>query len=430
MRRAECLRNRLVFTIFGLFALMLLVGGAAISSIMKASMVTLDQSRALGDLRLVRMYLDLRAPGAWEVRSGQLYKGSLQVLGNPVLKYDLAWYLPPDSEVDFIIGTSSEYETTKMNRLGEHNFLTRIILSSLRGDSRIRRMLPTNDMPRLKNAEPESLAGIWNLGESIYLIGDSIMTQLFAASGEAVGWMYLRVVSLERGEFERRIYRLSIVLAGAIFCIILFILYIILYRLSQPILRMAQTHAMIVQQKNRLEVLSRSDPLTGLLNRRGFEEAMADSSRTFRNFPYALAMMDLDDFKTINDTYGHSCGDFVLARVAAMIQKCVRRQDLSCRLGGEEFLVCYPDATTEVVEEVAERLRASIAAFPMTFEDRQIPVTVTVGTAVRREGEAFAETLARADAALYQGKRSGKNRIVSGDGLPSEGAGSSQDSSR
>lgn len=415
MRREERLRDRLVRVIFFLFSLLLIVSGMTIYSLIKSNMVSLDQIRALGDLRLINMYLDIRAPGYWDVRDGQLYKGSLQITDNWAMSYDLTLYLPLGSEIDFEIGSSSEYETAKYQRAHEYNIFMHWIIEFVRRDPRFRHMLSRRGNAPEDESPAALLSSAERAADSTYLTSDGLLTKLFRPDGEIAGWMHIKVSTFDRGEFERRIFIIFFMAFFILFSVILAFLYIVLYRLAQPIKRLEDSHATILREKKSLEDLSRSDPLTKLLNRRGFEKAMSVVCQSWGGAPYALAMLDLDDFKIVNDTYGHACGDLVLVRVAALIRKNVRRQDLTCRWGGEEFLVCYPDASAQVVAEAAERLRAAIAAYPMAFENNKIHVTVTIGTAICHGKADFDGTLSRADAALYRGKRSGKNVVVSGE---------------
>ena len=126
-------------------------------------------------------------------------------------------------------------------------------------------------------------------------------------------------------------------------------------------------------------------------------------------------MLDIDHCKAVNDTYGHPIGDEVLVECAKRIQICVRGVDLAVRYGGEEFVVIVPDTTLDIAQIVAERLRASFAGqpFPVSADVGELPVTISIGVAItgaaRETGE---DLLRRADEALYEAKRTGRNRIV------------------
>ena len=158
------------------------------------------------------------------------------------------------------------------------------------------------------------------------------------------------------------------------------------------------------------------DPLTGLHNRRYFTEtAGRDAARAARaGEPLAILALDIDHFKTVNDRFGHAAGDLVLKVLAEILTAGVRDSDLVCRFGGEEFVVLLPGASMAVACERAEAVRGEFAATPMDLGDgTEIRSTVSVGVAVfRGEGDSHEAALGRADAALYEAKRAGRNRVV------------------
>lgn len=160
-----------------------------------------------------------------------------------------------------------------------------------------------------------------------------------------------------------------------------------------------------------LEARATRDPLTGVYNRGYFEERLALEMRWahLAGTPLSLLMIDIDNFKAYNDTFGHPAGDEVLVVCASLFSEAVRDADLVARYGGEEFAVILPNADCAVAEEVAERVRRAVEAYP--FLHRQ--VTISVGAACYpQHGEDAASLVASADAALYQAKGTGKNRVV------------------
>jgi diguanylate cyclase (GGDEF)-like protein len=160
----------------------------------------------------------------------------------------------------------------------------------------------------------------------------------------------------------------------------------------------------------RLSETARRDALTGLLNRRGFEERLeAELARATRaERPVALILGDLDHFKTVNDELGHPAGDAVLLRIAGVLEGIGRRGDTVARLGGEEFVFIVPDADAEMAFELAERARI---ALERTFADEPVPLTASFGTvAFPADGTTAASLLENADRALYAAKRGGRNR--------------------
>jgi len=158
------------------------------------------------------------------------------------------------------------------------------------------------------------------------------------------------------------------------------------------------------------------DPLTGLRNRRSFERALHEFFRDFKKFgyPFSLIMMDLDNFKDINDTYGHLAGDKVLREVGNIFRNYLRAKDVPARTGGEEFTVILPGIRKEEASLVAERLRKVIANHTVEHEGKKIGVTASFGVTEIREGIEEPEDLIReADEKLYQAKRTGKDKVVS-----------------
>ncbi|MCY7416949.1 MAG: GGDEF domain-containing protein [Chloroflexi bacterium] len=161
--------------------------------------------------------------------------------------------------------------------------------------------------------------------------------------------------------------------------------------------------------------LARFDPLTGLYNRTHFFAAMERelrlAERASRGF--ALLMLDLDGLKPVNDTYGHAYGDRLLQGITEVIQRSVRTTDTPARYGGDEFVILLPDTDAAGGYVVAEKLRKDIAALSIRVSDRTIHTSVSVGlVAYPADGATVEELMTAVDAALYEAKRSGKDRIV------------------
>lgn len=167
-----------------------------------------------------------------------------------------------------------------------------------------------------------------------------------------------------------------------------------------------------LNQKNReLEILSITDQLTGLFNRHHIEETIKDEiSRCLRyRLPLSLVLFDIDNFKDINDTYGHDVGDEVLKAIASVLQENTRGTDLAGRWGGEEFLVLLPQADEKVSMNVAEKLRLAIE----TLQHSEISqVTASFGVTQFMEGDDVNNLVKRADQALYKAKERGRNQVV------------------
>lgn len=161
-----------------------------------------------------------------------------------------------------------------------------------------------------------------------------------------------------------------------------------------------------------------TDQLTGLYNRRYMSRHLATqvSAAIDTKKPLSFLIMDIDFFKSINDTYGHAVGDEILRGFASRLKSNVRGIDLACRYGGEEFVVIMPETDVSFAYAVAERLRQNVAdvPFPISTQDKPLTVTVSIGvTSIERPDDSSDTILKRADAALYRAKRDGRNRVVS-----------------
>lgn len=168
------------------------------------------------------------------------------------------------------------------------------------------------------------------------------------------------------------------------------------------------------RQKEAAELAARIDPLTGLTSRRAFTEiADAEIQRSLRyRSPLSLLMIDLDHFKGINDTHGHATGDAVLVSFAHTVSQQVREVDVAGRLGGEEFVVLLPNVGAAEAMQVAERMRQAVADNALLVNGQRLSYTASFGVAEFNPRElTLSSLLSRADAALYQAKHLGRNRV-------------------
>jgi diguanylate cyclase (GGDEF)-like protein len=162
------------------------------------------------------------------------------------------------------------------------------------------------------------------------------------------------------------------------------------------------------------------DPLTGMLNRHALKRRVGELSAQARvsRRPIAFILGDLDHFKAVNDEFGHGTGDLVLADTARLVRATLRAYDLAYRLGGEEFLVVMPGADVRAAEEVAEDIRRTVAARPIGG----VAVTMSLGvSACAADHFSYQQLLARADEALYDAKRSGRNRVCASEARETSG---------
>lgn len=164
-----------------------------------------------------------------------------------------------------------------------------------------------------------------------------------------------------------------------------------------------------------LAALVRTDELTGLFNFRHFQQSLDLEMERARRSGHAVAlvMLDLDHFKKLNDRWGHECGNFTLKHVSRLIEKALRRLDIPCRYGGEEFAIILPDTNLHAAISIADRLRKNIEESVLLFNAETVQVTASVGVDVfaPNDKDDVSRFVARVDAWLYAAKQAGRNRV-------------------
>ncbi|QYF92044.1 diguanylate cyclase [Massilia sp. PAMC28688] len=160
--------------------------------------------------------------------------------------------------------------------------------------------------------------------------------------------------------------------------------------------------------------LVREDQLTGSLNRRGLDDVYErESARADRRgTPLCIALLDLDDFKRLNDTYGHQAGDNALRHLVNIVKDTVRTMDVIARFGGEEFLILLPETTVEAASQTMTRVQRELTKHFFLHDNEKLLITFSAGVALRQPNEDQASLIKRADQAMYEAKKSGKNRVV------------------
>lgn len=186
--------------------------------------------------------------------------------------------------------------------------------------------------------------------------------------------------------------------------------------------RLVRTAAQLREVSAELDRLARTDSLTGILNRRAFFDLLGIEFRRSRRYSRHLSvlMLDLDNFKRVNDQWGHPFGDYVLRSISQIIASSVRESDIIGRYGGEEFAVALPETGPEQSVVVAEKLRRAIEVFAFESdglpppEDAPLYMTISIGVSALPvdAGHDEFELIHRADRALYEAKRAGKNQVV------------------
>ena len=180
------------------------------------------------------------------------------------------------------------------------------------------------------------------------------------------------------------------------------------------VIKLRDSHADARDHAERMRSLAATDVLTGLPNRRSMLDTLMQAMDSTRasDMPLAIALVDVDHFKAVNDQHGHATGDAVLVRLGERMRSHLREGDTLARWGGEEFLICAPGTPAPAAREIAERVRAAVAASPMPHGR---PLSVSLGVAVWQDDDDVDTLLLRADRALYRAKSEGRNRVVLAD---------------
>ncbi|WP_404414232.1 GGDEF domain-containing protein [Vreelandella aquamarina] len=197
---------------------------------------------------------------------------------------------------------------------------------------------------------------------------------------------------------------------GQTVAVLVFVILLLVAGLLVALLRLKREHQRVMH-------LSQVDELTGLGNRRyllNFTDSLCQQSQRNER-PLSLALLDIDHFKQVNDTFGHPAGDRVLQVFARTLQGEIRGADVLARMGGEEFCVLMPDTDADGARELAERVRAAVASLTHLELGSATSITVSLGVATGcQSGLDFTHLYARADQALYQAKSKGRNRVETG----------------
>jgi diguanylate cyclase len=173
-----------------------------------------------------------------------------------------------------------------------------------------------------------------------------------------------------------------------------------------------------------MSTLVREDPLTHSLNRRGLDDEFArEASRADRQrAPFCIAVLDIDNFKALNDKRGHQTGDDALVHLVKIAKEELRLTDHIARLGGEEFLILLPNTPLGEAARIITRLQRSLTKKYFLDNNEKVLITFSAGLTERASGEAQEVTIARADAAMYEAKQAGKNRVFTAPAVPAKTA--------
>ncbi|MEW6368673.1 MAG: diguanylate cyclase [Acidobacteriota bacterium] len=236
----------------------------------------------------------------------------------------------------------------------------------------------------------------------------SLQAELEAEKREREVELLRKESTINALEVRRQRLWLGLVVSGLVFTTALSGVLYNFYRLKR------RSSAELGVAYKRVAELAQKDELTGLLNRRSATERLqlevVRSRRTQR--PFSIVLLDVDNFKKINDQHGHPCGDAVLRSLAGLLTSGVRAEDMVARWGGEEFLMLLPETPRDGAMVLAEKLRSTVADHTLNHDGREVRFTVTMGVSVYDHLASLDDCVRGADQALYAGKRSGKNVVV------------------
>jgi len=171
------------------------------------------------------------------------------------------------------------------------------------------------------------------------------------------------------------------------------------------------------KELDEIKQAAKTDMLTSLLNRRGFDEAMAQVLEKIKttNEPLSIIMLDIDHFKKVNDTYGHLIGDNILKMLSKLLKDSIKGKDIAARFGGEEFILVLPQTPIKGAYSLAEQIRLALRKMKLKVKDtgKSIEqITISLGIALYKEGESVEAVIKRADDALYHAKNTGRNKTI------------------
>lgn len=227
-----------------------------------------------------------------------------------------------------------------------------------------------------------------------------VISVLFALALQHTGIMYWSILINNQVAYVPS----SLIMASCIACVLI---------ISSVIINEAkQTN----QKANILQSMATTDKLTGLMNRRYFDRRLTEEIARARRHTsnLSLAMFDVDHFKRINDTYGHTVGDLVLAEFGALVLDNTRESDISSRYGGEEFALILPETTQMEAYDLLERVRALVESYTFVKDQTPVAATISVGIAQYDPEMTVKDFIEQADSCLYQAKQSGRNKVVFG----------------
>jgi diguanylate cyclase (GGDEF)-like protein len=398
-RRVSALRSKLLIVVIAAFALFAIAFIVAQMETLRSSSERSRSERDLSTAQLLELYVELEVPGEWRARGDRLYKGDSELVQQEYLiRRALSEYLRPNTVIRFGVGEPPAADKASGPQPAS-------------GPAAPGKAEPRDqDIPAGRGVPPPGTAPVFEKPDLPFMSDEGAGVAVKDSEGRGVGWILVAsgdAAADVRESLEMTSFMYSAALAAAI---LVGLLAFLLIKVSKPIDVIAEAREFAERRNELLANMSKIDPLTGLFNRRGLEDAVADAS--YRgSTPSHVAFADIDHFKEINDKRGHDEGDRVLAAVSASLARGIRQQDICSRWGGEEFALVMYGMSDEGIMATAERLRADVAGLEFGPDGDRYGTTVTIGVAAL-DGRTLPKALASADKAMYRGKREGRDRVV------------------
>jgi diguanylate cyclase (GGDEF)-like protein len=246
----------------------------------------------------------------------------------------------------------------------------------------------------------------------LVLLSGAMLIHAYQVLGQSTDLVYHADRLAQFSYLNRLLLGTGILLAASLFFGVFFIFPLIRTHVREEGKLRAMTESLSARSET-LEHAALTDGLTGMQNRRYFDDALREYLEEFRRIdkPVGLMILDLDHFKEVNDTHGHDVGDQVLKEVANCLRDFTRFHDVVARLGGEEFAVVAPNMDEDRLHKLAERIRRAVSGLVVVSGNVRLKVTTSVGLAVWNRRETPEEFYRRADKMLYHAKRMGRNRV-------------------
>jgi diguanylate cyclase (GGDEF)-like protein len=384
-------RTKINIIIFLLLSLTGIVTGISMAVIVRNGIEQSAVYKVQSDLALTMKYLDAKFPGPWRDDLGNLYKGQTAISGNSAIVDELGQLT--GNTVTFFLGK------TRVN--------TNIFMDGKRA---------------VGTSAAENIARSVLIGGNTYIGEAKILGQKFQSAylplrdenKRIIGMLYMGAPDIFLSKTIHEMFRNFILIFISTLAAVFVSSLLISYFFSAPIEELKKKNEELEKAYSIMETLATTDFLTKLHNRRSFLQKIEHELYRYERSSsvFSVIMADLDNFKAVNDTWGHDTGDYILKEVSVILTSNIRKHDIAARWGGEEFIILLYETGITEAAAVAEKIRQKIEEYPFEFKNQKIKLTCTFGAAEFRPELGIDGLTKEADIALYRGKKSGKNCVV------------------